>query len=218
MDHNPILFGTPESVFEVLWGVAIAYFVVRTALLYSAFTIATAFLARLLILTPSRSLGLRIADHPGSLVSVVHLMLFPILAKDMMVGCGVPRSPTFRLAVGAVTYGLLQLANAMFGFGPFGNGPGVWGAVGGHMTRLVQIAFVAISLLPVVGLFYETGPTEEWKNRKYREEKVEGERSLMKDLEDKKIPDGELESEERPADEQKGVLLGENPRWLTSEL
>lgn len=218
MITDPNFLRTPESIFEVLWGVTIAYFVVRTALLYSALTIASAFVARLLVLAVSRPLGLRIADHPGFTVLVVYVVFCSIPARRLMAACGVPRSLAFRLGIGAVTYGLLRLVDLVFGFGPLGDGRGLWGPASGYMERLVPGIFGGISLLPVTLMFGESDADKKPRGRKRAGEKVEGERSPVKDLEEEKIPDSELESEERRVGEAKDALIGENPRWLSSEL
>lgn len=218
MIKDPNFLRTPESIFEVLWGVTIAYFVVRTALLYSALTIASTFAARLLVLAVSRPLGLRIADHPAVTVFAVYVMFFFIPARSLMVACGVPRSLAFRLGIGAVTYGLLRLVDVVFGFGPLGDGRGLWGTASGYTERLAPAIFGGISLLPVTMMFAESMADEKRKGRKRAGKEVEGERSLVKELEEEKIPDGELESEDRRGHEPKDALLGENPRWLSGGL
>ncbi|KAL2110726.1 hypothetical protein VUR80DRAFT_806 [Thermomyces stellatus] len=233
----PIL-RTPVSVFEVLWGVAVAYFVVRAALIYTAGAIATAFLTRLLVLAASRLLGLRIAASPGLLVSLIHFMFLAVLARWVIVACEVPRSVVPRLAVGAVTYGLLQLVNAVVGFGPFGDGDGIWGTVNESTAGAVQASFVAISLrLAAVttckrdavgemrgGEISENQrgrdgiAMEEPQGKGISEDRRPGETSLTEELKDKDVAENKPVNQERPARELECAPFGENERWLLSGL
>ncbi|SPQ18304.1 52ab3c9d-e1a4-4654-93de-6a98cd9fe607 [Thermothielavioides terrestris] len=112
-----------DSVIEILWDVALAFFVVRLALLYAALVfgsalVLSALLHRLLApgattTTPSPS-ATPALPLPLPLPALV-LTLSAIYARLLVVRCEVPRAAWFRLAIGGVAAAVVVLAEALAG-------------------------------------------------------------------------------------------------------
>ncbi|SPN96807.1 uncharacterized protein DNG_00327 [Cephalotrichum gorgonifer] len=165
MPHT--LFESPESVLEILWDVALIYFVLRTALVYFLLTLATGLASYLLVLHsplastagPSPS-----PQHTGLVLVGLHVLLTAACARAMLGICSVPRSRGFRLAVGAVACGMLVVAEMGLGLGLYEEGMGGRIAgVSGQVWWAAGAAMVVHALLPAAMGVFERGPADEVK-------------------------------------------------------
>jgi hypothetical protein len=102
---NWILFETTDSVIEVLWDVALAFFVVRLALLYAGLTLLSTW--SLLYLVHHLPAPLQLSHCAPSLANNAHLLTFVLTsicsfsaALFLARHYEVPRVWAFRLAVG----------------------------------------------------------------------------------------------------------------------
>ena len=200
------LLETPESVFEVLWGATLVYFIIRTALLYSAVIIATGFISRITVASVLRLSKAPFAEETGVFVLAVHVILLALLARPTMVTWGVPRSASFRLAVGAVAYFLLLGVEMLGGDGVYGDGYGAWGVVGETAGRLSRLVLVAFALQPVIEMMFEKKPGDELEHARM--------------VENEKRHEAEFthghpgENEKSRESEFIHGRLGENEKWL----
>ncbi|KXX76703.1 hypothetical protein MMYC01_202622 [Madurella mycetomatis] len=117
-----ILFETTESVIEVLWDIAIAFFVVRLAAIYAALTAGAALLALLLLrhvpdlpllphLLPPGAGG-----WDGAPITLLFLASSALCSRFLIARYQIPRSGPFRLAVGvaAAVFGMVGQAVTRF--------------------------------------------------------------------------------------------------------
>ncbi|GAB1310517.1 MARVEL domain-containing protein [Madurella fahalii] len=109
-----VLFKTTESVIEVLWDIALAFFVVRLAAIYAALTAGAALVASLVLhYLPDLPLPhLLSSDSGGS--GRLHLPLVvlasSVLCSQLLIArYQIPRNGPFRLAVGvaAAVFGMV---------------------------------------------------------------------------------------------------------------
>lgn len=140
--------GSPCEVFEALWTIALVYYTLRTALIFTALTLATGLLARLAVVSTLRALELD--GQTGMLVLALHAELMELLAGPAIAALGVPRSTSLRLSISAVILGLFVVVEAVFGMGLYGAGQGAWGPVGGWMAGAVQLFILISAAQPVV--------------------------------------------------------------------
>jgi len=114
-----IIFETTESVIEILWDVALAFFASRIALIYFALSFTSAallgysfpllldLLNNNLPLTPQLSM---------IITSLLMLAIPPIHSRIIIQRYEIPRVATFRLAIGAVALVLMVLAGGLVGY------------------------------------------------------------------------------------------------------
>jgi len=95
MASGCVLFETTESVFEILWDIALAVFIVRLAIIYAllAFTLST-------LLSYLSFANVLPTDGVGLLV--LHVLLAMACARFFVNYHGIPRTGGFRLAIGAL--------------------------------------------------------------------------------------------------------------------
>ncbi|KAK4170316.1 hypothetical protein QBC43DRAFT_305873 [Cladorrhinum sp. PSN259] len=90
-----IIFEDTTSVIEVLWDVAIAFFVVRLAVIYAFLTFGTVLFLSLLPLPPYVAIN----NVPAPLILILSSAFW---ARYMIVRYEIPRAAWFRLAIGGV--------------------------------------------------------------------------------------------------------------------
>lgn len=159
-----VLFETSESVIELLWDIALAFFIVRIAFIYFlltftsgallTYTFADRFLpATLFYISMSQS---------ELLVLGLHLLLMAIWARFSIVYFEVPRVKGFRLAIGLVAGVFMFLAETLLGFLLYKHGYGGWILESEPEARWAWAASLAVfSLLPVMMTAVERAPTDE---------------------------------------------------------
>jgi hypothetical protein len=151
-----VLFKTTESVIEVLWDIALAFFIVRLAFIYF-----------LLTFTSGAAITYLAYNYPQLLPSTNHMVaplseavLGPLLllssafwARFVVSRYEIPRAAGFRLAMGAVALAFMLLAEAMIGLGLWEGGYGKW------MSERVGLGVgglsVAFALLPFIIMAFE---------------------------------------------------------------
>ncbi|KAL2260722.1 hypothetical protein VTK26DRAFT_5204 [Humicola hyalothermophila] len=130
-----ILFETTDSVIELLWDVALAFFVVRAALLYAALTFATTALAVAVLLVPHPSppppfsflASWSDRVSPPAPAALLLLASSALWARYVVRRLEIPRVLTFRLAVGAVAALVIVLVEAIVGMVLYEAGAGAEG-------------------------------------------------------------------------------------------
>jgi hypothetical protein len=105
---NLVLFETTESIIEVLWDIALAFFIVRLAFIYFLLTLASGaaitYISQLLPL-------------PASLLTPFLLLLSAISANFLVSHYDIPPVSGFRLAIGCVAGMYMMLAECVLGLG-----------------------------------------------------------------------------------------------------
>ncbi|OHE99509.1 hypothetical protein CORC01_05087 [Colletotrichum orchidophilum] len=140
------LFKTTDSVIEILWDVALAFFIVRIALAYFFLTFATSTLLSWIVYTYHQNLVLPLVSDQQQqqqhhlTTSQTGFVLAPILqaivglvvARYIVVAYDVPRVAWFRLAIGGLAAAFLVSAAALLGLamymyeGGYGRDCWVW--------------------------------------------------------------------------------------------
>lgn len=156
-----ILFETTESVIEILWDVALAFFVVRLAAIYFLLNFASALLLSWLAFA-----GYTPVTHLVALSSSEALVPFLLAsavlwARVLIVRYEIPRAGWFRLAIGAVALGLMVLAEAFVGWVVYEEGwwrGEVWEKLAGGDARawiVLAGVFGWYALMPYCMMFFE---------------------------------------------------------------
>ena len=154
----PTLFKKPESACEVFEALLV-YYTIRAALIYTALTVATGLLARLVFVSASRALDFNLEDATGMFVLSLHAWLMVALASRTISALGIPRSASLRRSISAVTLGLIIVMEAVFGLGLYGAGQEAWGPVSWPMAVFTQGFLYMLSRQPVV--LMEEDPEED---------------------------------------------------------
>ncbi|KAK1730847.1 uncharacterized protein BDZ83DRAFT_747164 [Colletotrichum acutatum] len=178
------LFETTDSVFEILWDVALAFFIVRIALSYFFFTFTTTTLLSWIIYTYRRYLRLPlISDQQQQqqqqqqhlTVSQTELFFLAVLFLQTIIGLvvaryvvavyDVPRVASFRLAIGGLATAFLAGAEGLLGLiisafsdegGEHGRDCWIWQSVNGWMMVAAMLGgSVAFAAMPVVLMWFE---------------------------------------------------------------
>jgi len=170
---NFVLFETTESVIEVLWDIALAFFIVRLAFIYFALTFASsAAIVYVAYNYPSLFPSTHHLVTPQSeVVLAPFLLLSSVLwAYVVVTRYEIPRVTGFRLATGGVALLLMLLADSLIGFGLWEKGYGNWMAERfGWGTAGLLAAF---ALMPTVLMAFEAkGKREEGKTSHGHEKK-----------------------------------------------
>ncbi|KAH6670605.1 hypothetical protein B0J14DRAFT_99586 [Halenospora varia] len=121
-----ILFETTTSVFELMWDIALALFIVRLAFFYFALSFATGCIIawfRFARLMPVNHL----TQPQSELVTLPMFLLANILwARFMVVNYEIPRVGGFRLAIGALALVFMLFAELMGGIVLYEKGITEW--------------------------------------------------------------------------------------------
>ncbi|KXH31542.1 hypothetical protein CNYM01_10880 [Colletotrichum nymphaeae SA-01] len=173
------LFKTTDSVIEILWDVALAFFVVRIALSYFFFTFTATTLLSWIVYTYRQSLRLPLVSdqqqqyittsQSDPLVLAVLLLLQTVVglvvARYVVAVYDVPRVAWFRLAIGglavaflASTEGLLGLVISAFLHEGEEHGRDFWVWESGNGWVMVAAMFgglAAFAAMPAVLMWFE---------------------------------------------------------------
>jgi hypothetical protein len=101
---NLLLFETTESIIEVLWDIALAFFIVRLAFIY-------------FLLTLVSGAAITFLPLPSSLLTPSLLLLSAISASFLVSHYEIPPVTGFRLAIGCIAGLFMTLAEGVLGLG-----------------------------------------------------------------------------------------------------
>jgi hypothetical protein len=147
---NLVLFETSESIIELLWDIALAFFIVRLAFIYFMLTF-----------TSGAAITYLAYNYPEflPLLAPVLLLLSALCAYVVVLLYEIPRAMGFRLATGAVALVFMLLAEAMVGLGLWEGGYGKW------ISERVGLGFgallAAFALMPFILMAFERKPKGE---------------------------------------------------------
>jgi len=159
-----VLFETSESVIELLWDIALAFFILRIAFIYFLLTFTSG--ALLTYFFADRFLPATLfyisMEQSELLVLGLHLLLMTVWARFCIVYFEVPRVKGFRLAIGLVAGVFMFLAETLLGFVLYKYGHGGWILESEPEARWAWATSLAVfSLLPVMMTAVERVPTDE---------------------------------------------------------
>lgn len=157
------LFETTDSVVEILWDIALAFFIVRIALSYFLLTFTTGALLSWVVCTYQRQLLPFSPQHHPFTTPQAELVLVPlqaivgvIWARYIVVAYEIPRVAWFRLAIGGLAASFMVGAGALLGFVLYEEGYGDWI---GETDGRAWLAFVgllgAFALMPTALMGFE---------------------------------------------------------------
>lgn len=153
---NFVLFETTESIIEILWDIALAFFIVRLAFIYF-----------LLTFTSGAALTYVAYNYP-QLIPSTHKLVTPqseVVLAPFLLLCSafwayvvvtryeIPRVVGFRLATGGVALLLMLLADALIGFGLWEKGYGNW--MGEKFGLGFCALLAAFALMPTILMVFE---------------------------------------------------------------
>ncbi|KAK1532633.1 uncharacterized protein CCOS01_04616 [Colletotrichum costaricense] len=172
------LFKTTDSVIEILWDVALAFFIVRIALSYFFFTFTATTLLSWIVYTYRQYLRLPLvsdqqqrylttsqSDPFVSAVMLLQIVVGLVVARYVVAVYDVPRVAWFRLAIGGLAAAFLAGAEGLLGLiisvylhkgGEDGRDLWVWES--GNGWALVATTFgglVAFAAMPAVLMWLE---------------------------------------------------------------
>ncbi|KAB5580509.1 hypothetical protein GE09DRAFT_439748 [Coniochaeta sp. 2T2.1] len=173
---NFVLFETTESVIEILWDIALAFFIIRLAFIYFALNFASgAALAYVAYNYPSLLPKTHNFVTPQSeVVLAPFLLLSSVFWAHVVVSrYEVPRITGFRLATGGVALLFMLLAEGIVGLGLWEGGYGSW------MSEKIGLSYglgfggllAAFALMPTLLMVFESKPA------RLGEEKTEKEKT-----------------------------------------
>ncbi|OIW35292.1 hypothetical protein CONLIGDRAFT_676216 [Coniochaeta ligniaria NRRL 30616] len=164
---NFVLFETTESIIEILWDIALAFFIVRLAFIYFALAFTSGAAITYVAynypqLTPTTH---KLVTPQSEVVLAPFLLLSSVFwAYVVVTRCEIPRVAGFRLATGGVALLFMVMAEAAVGLGLWEEGYGNW------MGERVGLGFCALlaafALMPTVLMAFEA------KSGKKREDKT----------------------------------------------
>ncbi|PQE08112.1 hypothetical protein CJF31_00008178 [Rutstroemia sp. NJR-2017a BVV2] len=111
-----ILFETSASVFELMWDIALALFIIRISFFYFALTFASS-LIHTFIRTSNVAPYTHLTGPPAEFVAFpLQLLCIMLWARYTIVACELPRVAGFRLAIGMLASIYMVLAELILGF------------------------------------------------------------------------------------------------------
>jgi len=153
---NWILFETTEAVIEVLWDIALAFFLIRLGFIYFILSltsvIAVSYLAYAHLL-PAANIA-----SPQSEFAMIpfYLLLSVFWARFVASYYQVPRVMGFRLVIGGLGLGFMVLAELITALVLYEEGHGGWLAEMHKTTGLAMgLLLLAFALMPVLSMVCE---------------------------------------------------------------
>jgi hypothetical protein len=151
-----VLFETTESVIEVLWDIALAFFIVRIALVYFLLNFGSGILLSYLAYTQLTPVT-HLTTPQSELVLIPFLLLSSALwARFIIASYEIPRAGGFRLATGVVALLMMLAAEALIGFVMVEEGRAEWIY---EIDYKAGVAFglllLAYTFMPLIQMFFE---------------------------------------------------------------
>jgi hypothetical protein len=156
-----VLFETTESVIEILWDIALAFFIVRLSLIYFFLAFSTGTLASYVLYT--RLLPINHLTTPQTEVAVVPFLfaLTIVWARLIVWHYEIPRVRGFRLAIGGLAALFMVFAEMVVALVAYEEGIGDWiwetDLRAGIAFALLLTAF---ALMPTMLMALERRPEE----------------------------------------------------------
>ena len=121
-----ILFETSTSVFELLWDIALALFIIRLSFFYFLLSFSTGSLITYFRLSRLQPIN-HLTQPQSELITLPLFLLFNTLwARFVIVNYEVPRVGRFRLAIGGLALGFMLVAEFLGGVFLYEKGWSEW--------------------------------------------------------------------------------------------
>ncbi|TGO46475.1 hypothetical protein BCON_0322g00030 [Botryotinia convoluta] len=111
-----ILFETDTSVFELLWDVALALFIVRIAFIYFILTYLSSLFSSFIVLNRVIPYNYLTAPARELVAFPIYILTVALWARTVIVYYEIPRVPGFRIAIGLVAGFFMVIAELVGGF------------------------------------------------------------------------------------------------------
>ncbi|KAK3694593.1 hypothetical protein B0T22DRAFT_477333 [Podospora appendiculata] len=138
-----VLFETTESVIEVLWDIALAFWIVRIGFIYFALNFLSGIFITYLTYTQMAPVSYLTTPQSGLYLMPFLFVSAALWARYIIVAYEIPRSATFRLAIGATGLVFTVLAEGLVGLVLYEEGLGRWIL---DVDRQAGIIFAALLL------------------------------------------------------------------------
>ncbi|KAK4447642.1 hypothetical protein QBC34DRAFT_126375 [Podospora aff. communis PSN243] len=151
-----ILFETTESVVEILWDVALAFFISRLALIYFLLNFVSALALSYLVFSAQTPVTHLVTWQNPEMLLPFLLGSAALWARLLIVRYEIPRSGPFRLGIGAVALALMVFVEAVVAW--VGYEEGWWVGGKGSGCRIWSVAgpwLAWYALLPFGMMFLE---------------------------------------------------------------
>jgi hypothetical protein len=163
---NLVLFETTESTLEILWDIAVAFFIVRLAFIYFALTfVSGAALVYLAYNCPHLlpSTTHLVTPQPEVVLAPFLLLSSALWAYVVVSRYEIPRATGFRLAMGGMALLYMVVADAVVGLGLWEEGYGKW--MGERVWWKCCGLLAAFALMPTVLMAFEAKPAGRGEER-----------------------------------------------------
>ncbi|KAF7915330.1 uncharacterized protein EAE98_011196 [Botrytis deweyae] len=111
-----ILFETDASVFELLWDLALAFFIVRIAFIYFILTYLSSLFSSFIVLNQVIPYNHLTAPARELIAFPIYILTVALWARTVIVYYEIPRVPGFRIAIGLVAGFFMVIAELVGGF------------------------------------------------------------------------------------------------------
>jgi len=174
-----IIFETTESVIEILWDVALAFFASRIALIYFTLNFTSGLIIHYLL-----HHHLLLAPHSSMMMIITSLLMLaipPLYSRMIIQRYEIPRVGVFRLAIGAVALVLMVLAEGFVSW--VGQEEGWWnlrsslsiGNASSGVRMMMLLGWLAWYALMPFGMMFLERREEEEKEEEEKEVREVGE-------------------------------------------
>ena len=156
-----VLFETTDSVIEVLWDVALAFFVVRIAFVYFALTCVSGLAASYLFY--QRLLPVSHLTTPQTELALLPLMLVltTLWSRFIIVSYEIPKVTSFRIFIGTTALAFMVLAEFITGLVLYEGGHGDWILKTDVPAGLASVGvLIAFGLMPRIMMSFEGKPDD----------------------------------------------------------
>jgi hypothetical protein len=143
------LFETTESVIDILWDVALAFFIARLACIYFFLNFISALALSALVFSAQTPVTHLVTWQNPEVLLPFLLGSAALWARVLIVRYDVPRSAPFRLGIGAVALGLMVFVEGLVawvgyeeGWWAGGEGRRIWSVAGGWLAWYAFVPFV----------------------------------------------------------------------------
>ncbi|KAK0632402.1 hypothetical protein B0T14DRAFT_504105 [Immersiella caudata] len=151
-----ILFETTESVIDILWDVALAFFVTRLAVIYFFLNFLSALALSYLVYSAQTPVTHLVTSQNPEVLLPFLLGSAALWARILVVRYDVPRSGPFRLGIGAVALGFMVLVEGLVAWVVYEEGWWSGGKGGQERVWIVVGVWLAwYTLVPFVMMFFE---------------------------------------------------------------
>jgi glucose uptake protein GlcU len=156
-----ILFETSTSVFELLWDIALALFIIRLAFFYFILSFATGCFIAFFRVSQLQHIQLLTQPQSELVTLPIWLIFFTLWARFIVINYEVPRVGGFRLAIGAVALVFMLIAELLGGIFMYEQGYSDWvWETDPLAASLGAVTLLLFGLMPTLLMVFEAETDE----------------------------------------------------------